>query len=134
MRDKDFFDGFDESRYQAEAAQRWGETAAFKESTRRWAGFSTMQKKNIKEAMGEITRRMVGQETSKPEDGDVQAAVEEFFNFLNEKFYPCDIEFLRNLADMWVEDPRFAVNYERVRMGGAQFVRDAVHLYCDRHG
>ena len=38
----------------------------------------------------------------------------------------------RGLADMWVQDPRFAVNYERIREGGAAFVREAVHIFCDR--
>ena len=40
---------------------------------------------------------------------------------------------LRNLADMWEQDPRFAINYERIREGGAAFVRKAVHIYCDKH-
>ena len=31
-------------------------------------------------------------------------------------------------------DPRFSINYERVRDGGAVFVREAVHLFCDRNG
>jgi len=31
---------------------------------------------------------------------------------------------------MWVADPRFAVNYERIRKGGAAFVREAVHIFC----
>ncbi len=52
---------------------------------------------------------------------------------LNTYFYSCDLEFFGNLADMWVEDPRFAINYERIREGGAAFVRDAVHIYCDKN-
>ena len=55
----------------------------------------------------------------------------EYFNYLNRYFYTCDLEFFRGLADMWVADPRFAANYERVRPGGAAFVREAVHYYCD---
>ena len=39
--------------------------------------------------------------------------------------------FLRGLADMWVQDPRFAINYERIREGGAAVVREAVHRFCD---
>jgi hypothetical protein len=42
------------------------------------------------------------------------------------------VEFMRNLSDMWVEDERFAINYERIREGGARFVRDAVHIFCDK--
>jgi hypothetical protein len=81
--------------------------------------------------MGDITRRIVGSAQSQPGDRDIQQAVEEYYRFLNDKFYACDVEFLRNLSDMWVEDARFAVNYERVREGGAEFVREAVHIFCD---
>jgi hypothetical protein len=66
-----------------------------------------------------------------PNDPDVQAAVGDYYDYLNKYFYTCEIEFLRNLADMWADDPRFAVNYERIREGGAAFVRKAVNIYCD---
>ena len=68
-----------------------------------------------------------------PDDPDVQAAIGEYLAYINEFFYTCDIASLRALADMWVEDPRFAENNDRVRPGGAQFVREAVHIYCDRN-
>ena len=82
---------------------------------------------------GEITRRMVAEDPqTRPDDPAVQAAVGEYYDYLNRYFYACEVEFLRGLADMWVQDPRFAVNYERIRQGGAKFVREAVHLFCDR--
>jgi hypothetical protein len=68
-----------------------------------------------------------------PEDPGVQEAVGEYYQYLNQYFYPCEVEFLRGLADMWAEDPRFAINYERIRPGGAAFVRKAVEVFCDRH-
>lgn len=132
MSDKEFFNGFDESKYEEEARQRWGNTPQYKESTRKWASYSKDQKEAIKQEMGDITRRMVGNEKSHPEDEDIQQAVGDYYRFLNQKFYACEVEFLRNLADMWVEDTRFAVNYERIREGGAAFVREAVHVYCDK--
>ena len=70
---------------------------------------------------------------TKPDDLDVQAAVGDYYDYLNKYFYTCEVEYLRGLADMWVQDPRFAVNYERIREGGALFVQDAVHIYCDNH-
>jgi hypothetical protein len=33
---------------------------------------------------------------------------------------------------MWVQDPRLAKNYDRIREGGAEFVREAVNIYCDQ--
>ena len=74
---------------------------------------------------------VTGDPNVSPDDPEVQAAVGDYYAYLNKYFYTCNIEFLRNLADMWVEDPRFAINYERIREGGASFVREAVHIYCD---
>ena len=134
MTAKDYFEGFDETHYQAEAQERWGHTPQYAESQRKWSSYTQEQKRAIKEEGGEITRRMVGANPNlKPDDPGVQAAVGEYYTYINQYFYTCPVGFLRNLADMWVDDPRFAVNYERVREGGAVFVRDAVHIYCDQH-
>ena len=78
---------------------------------------------------------MVGDKPdAKPDDQDVQAAVDEYYRYLNDHFYTCEVEFLRGLANMWVQDSRFAVNFERFRQGGAAFVREAVNIYCDSRG
>lgn len=69
---------------------------------------------------------------AKPTDPDVQAAVGEYHAYINKYFYTCDVEFMCNLSDMWIQDERFAINYERIREGGAAFVREAVHIFCDR--
>lgn len=134
MTAKEYFEGFDETRYEAEVQERWGDTPQYAESQKKWASYSEEQKEAIKAEGGRLTVRMVGQGANvSPEDPDVQAAVGEYYAYLNQYFYTCDVEFLRNLSDMWVADPRFAANYERVREGGAEFVRQAVHIYCDRH-
>ena len=89
----------------------------------------------IKEEGGRLTVRMVSEDpNASPDDPDVQAAIGEYYAYLNRCFYTCEVSFLRGLADMWAADSRFAVNYERVRPGGAAFVREAVHIYCDRNG
>ena len=72
--------------------------------------------------------------SASPDDPNVQAAIGEYHAYLNKYFYTCDVEFLRGLADMWVEDIRFASNYEKIREGGAVFVREAVHIFCDKNG
>jgi hypothetical protein len=133
MTERDIFSGFDEKKYQMEAEARWGDSPQYRQSQRQWASYSEEKQAEIKELGGEITRRMVSEDTEvKPDDPEVQAAIQEYYQYLNEYFYSCEVEFLRNLADMWVEDQRFAVNYERVREGGAKFVREAVHYFCDQ--
>jgi DNA-binding transcriptional MerR regulator len=133
MNAKDYFEGFDESQYEEEARKRWGDTPQYAQSQKRWASYSKEQKDAIKAEGGRLTVRMVSEDpNASPDDPDVQAAVGEYYDYINKYFYTCEVGFLRGLADMWVEDPRFAVNYERVREGGAAFVREAVHIYCDR--
>ncbi|UCH58364.1 MAG: TipAS antibiotic-recognition domain-containing protein [Anaerolineales bacterium] len=134
MSAKDYFKGFDESQYEEEARERWGHTSQYAESQKKWSSYSQEQKEAIKAEGGSITVRMVGQSPDlAPDEADVQAAIGEYHAYLNKYFYACEVGFLRGLADMWVEDPRFAINYERVRAGGAEFVRQAVHIYCDKH-
>ena len=135
MTDKDYFQGFDETEYEDEVRERWGHTSQYAQSQIKWARYSADQKDAIKQEGGRITERMVTADpNAKPDDPGVQAAVGDYYAYLNKNFYTCDLPFLRGLADMWVADPRFAVNYERLREGGAAFVRDAVHIYCDRNG
>lgn len=134
MSDKDYFEGFDETQYEEEAKQRWGHTSQYAESQKKWSSYSNEQKEAIKFEGGEITMRMVGNDPGlSPDDPAVQAAVGDYYAYLNKYFYTCEVEFIRNLADMWVQDPRFAINYERIREGGAEFVRQAVHIFCDRN-
>ena len=132
MDEKEYFNGFDESQYEEEVKQRWGDTDKYKQSTKKWASYSKAQKDALKTEMGNITKRMVGEDPDVlPDDPVIQLAVKEYFAFLNQNFYTCDVEFLRGLADMWIADKRFAANYEHIRAGGAEFVRKAVHYFCD---
>ncbi|MBN1667876.1 MAG: MerR family transcriptional regulator [Anaerolineales bacterium] len=133
MSEKDYFEGFDENQYTEEVEQRWGHTPQYAESQRKWNSYSKAKKETIKAEGSQITRRMVGDDPElKPDDPDVQAAVGDYYAYLNKYFYRCNLEFLRNLAEMWVQDARFAANYERIRTGGAEFVRQAVIIYCER--
>ncbi|MFC2028679.1 MerR family transcriptional regulator [Chloroflexota bacterium] len=133
MTDKEYFEGFDQSKYEDEVKERWGDSPQYIESQRKWKSYSKEQKDAIMKAGSKITLRMVAQADSSPGDEDVQSAVGEYFNHMNESFYTFDLGFFRNLADMWAADERFAANYEKIRPGGAEFVKQAVHFYCDNH-
>jgi hypothetical protein len=133
MGDKEIFEGFDETKYEEESRQRWGHTPQYQEFQKKWAGYSKEQKDAIKVEGGQIAVRMVGKDANlSPDDPDVQKAIRDYLVYINKYFYSCDPEFLRNLSDMWVADARFAINYERIREGGAEFVRQAVTIYCDK--
>ena len=134
MNAKELFIGFDENKYMQEAKDRWGGTPQYQQSQKKWAAYSADEKKAIKDKGGALTRRMVGENANTaPDDPTVQAAIGEYFSYLNTYFYTCDVKFLRNLSAMWLADPRFTSNYDAVREGGAQFVHAAVQIYCDNN-
>ena len=135
MAEKDYFKGFDETQYEDEAKERWDNTPQYAEQRRKWASYSKEQKEAIKAEGDRIVLRMVGADpNTSPDDSDVQAAVGDYQDYLNKYFYTCNVAFLRGLADMWVEDARFGINYEKIHEGGAKFVRAAVYIFCDKNG
>jgi len=134
MSDQDVFDGFDESQYEEEIRERWGDSPKFAESQAKWSSYSEEQKEVIKAEGDRLTVRIVSEDPNVSlDDADVQTAVGEYHAYLNQYFYTCELSFLRVLADNWVQDPRFAINYEKIREGGAAFAREAVHIYCDQN-
>ncbi|WP_151525778.1 MerR family transcriptional regulator [Serinicoccus kebangsaanensis] len=121
-----FTDNFDD--YQAEAEQRWGETDAWKESNRRTKGYTKEQWEQIKVEQDQVNARFV-----ELLQGDVDAtsvaamdAAEEARQQICRWFYDCPREMHANIAQMYVDDPRFSQTYEDIAPGLAQFVRDAV--------
>lgn len=135
MTEKDYFNGFDMALYEDEVKERWENTPRYAESRKKWARYSKEQKESVKAEGRRIVSQMVGSDANiSPDTPEVQEAVGEYHTYINKYFYACDIASLRGLADMWMEDDRFSANFEEVREGGAEFVREAVHIFCDRNG
>jgi DNA-binding transcriptional MerR regulator len=132
MTEKQYFEGFDETRYEDEVRELWGDTPMYEQSRQKWSSYSASKREEIKAEGESIFRRLVTENPdAKPDDQAVQEAVRDYYIYLNRNFYSCEVEFLRDLAEMWVQDSRFAVNFERIREGGAVFARKAVQIYCD---
>jgi hypothetical protein len=51
---------------------------------------------------------------------------------INGRFYPCSHEMHMKLGEMYVADPRFTANYEKVHPGLAQYMRDAIRANAAR--
>lgn len=50
------------------------------------------------------------------------------------RFHDCTGEMHRNLAEIYVADPRFAEHYERRAEGLAAYLRAAILANAERHG
>ena len=119
------FDGFD---HEAEANHRWGHTDAYQESARRTKHYGQAEWAQIR-AEGDAVFAAFAQllaEGAPPTDPRVQAAVVAHREHITRWFYPCSVEIQRGLAEMFVADPRFAANIDRLVPGLAQYVHDAI--------
>jgi hypothetical protein len=128
-----FGDGFSED-YAEEAEQRWGETEAWKQSQGRTSKYTTDDWVEVKTEMEANNAAFV----SAMADGEpatserAMDAAEQHRLHIHDRFYDLTPEFHRNLGDMYLADPRFTKNYEGIRAGMAQYVRDAIHANAAR--
>lgn len=121
------FGEFDPSEHEQEAQERWGETDSYKESAKRTARYSKDDWKRYKQESEEITTAIADlmDQGVPPHDSRAVDAVDRARLQIDQWFYPCSREMHAELGKMYVADPRFAANYEKIRPGLAQYMCDA---------
>jgi DNA-binding transcriptional MerR regulator len=131
---KTLFEGFDPSEHEEEAKQRWGHTEAYRESARRTKQYGKADWDRYKQEAQVIAERIVlcMRAGAPPSDAEVQAAVEEHRLLIDRWFYPCSVEMHRNLGALYVSDPRFTANLDKIAPGYARFLSDAIAASPDR--
>ncbi len=130
---KTLFDGFDPSRYEEEARQRWGHTDAYKESARRTSRYTDEDWKRLKaEQDGIYSDALAAMNAGTAPADPVAMRVAERHRLLLERwFYPCSKAMHRGLADMYEADARFAQNIDRYGKGLTPFLAAAIRANAD---
>ena len=112
--------------FQDEVKSRWGDTSAYRE----------FQSKNIPDntftdfdnIFSEFADCM--KEGFSPSDSQVQTLVQKLQNFITANFYTCTNEILAGLGQMYILDERFKNNIDKHGKNTAQFVSDAIKIFC----
>ncbi|MCX7921901.1 MAG: MerR family transcriptional regulator [Clostridia bacterium] len=138
MDNKERFKAFDMSeiekhqeKYAEETKQKYGHTDAYKESQKKTSKYTKEDWAAIMSRGDEIYKRIVSHMDKGPADPDVQQAVGDFRQHITDSFYTCTPEIFRGLGELYVSDERFTANIDKYKLGLAQFLRDAMHIYCD---
>ena len=137
MDTKEMFDGFDQfdhAQYEDEARERWGQTEAYRESTRRTRGYSRDDWARIRAEVDEIESELASMLGSgrRPDEAEVTRLAERHRLHIDRWFYPCSHEMHAGLAELYVSDPRFREHYDRRRAGLAEFVAEAIRANAGR--
>lgn len=118
--------------YAKEAMEKWGSTAAYKESAEKTKDYTNEKWDQVNSAMDGIIAefaecRKNGSVTGSKE---AQTLVKKWQDFISRNCYTCTKEILAGLGEMYVGDERFKANIDRHGDGTAEFMREAIKIYC----
>ena len=128
---KDMFDAFgdfDPKEYEKEAEERWGNTDAYKESARRTKPYTKedwIEVRKETEAVNAGLAKLMDEGVPADDPRAMDQAEQHRLN-IDRRFYPVSYEMHVGLAEMYIADPRFAANYEKVHAGLAHYMHDAI--------
>ena len=120
-------------RYADEARERWGDTAAYKESAGKSAARSKQQNKEASDGMMEIFARFGEIKEESPASPNAKKLAAELKKYITDNFYNCTDEIFSGLADMYCADGRFRENIDRKGgEGTAEFAAKAIKEYLNK--
>lgn len=122
------FGGFDPSRYEAEAKQRWGDTSAYRESTRRTSRYTRADWEQIRQEGDDINQAFLAlMARGIPADSPAaREVVERHRAHISRWFYECSPEIHAGLGQMYAADPRFTESIDRAGAGLAHYMSQAI--------
>lgn len=117
------FGDFDPAEYEDEVKERWGDTDAYRESTRRVATYTKAdwlaiqdEAKAINDAFLDLMARGVAADSD-----EAKAVAERHRGHISRWFYECSPEIHAGLGAMYVADPRFTENIDKAGAGLAAY-------------
>ncbi|CRK54350.1 MerR family transcriptional regulator [Rhodococcus sp. RD6.2] len=142
---EEMFDGFEHTQYKDEVEQRWG-TKAYADGNRWWTSMDDAQRRDWKADVARLSQDWIAAAESgvAPDSAHAQDLARRHVQWLSSvpgtpawsghstgstpghSRAPVR-EYVLGLADMYVDDERFAANYGG--RAGAEFVRDALRTY-----
>lgn len=126
---------FDNSKfeaYKAEAKERWGNTDAYRQHEEKTKAYSDGKWNALAGEMNKIFAafHQCMQKGEAPASAEAQSLVTALQKHITDNYYPCTNEILAGLGQMYVADERFRDNIDTNGSGTAQFVAEAIEVYC----
>ena len=137
MTDQEKFEGFkqkliaeNEQRYGQEIREKYGEEAV-KAAHKRIGDLSQEAFDHAEHLRLDFEQKLLAAfEEGNPAGTLAQQACDLHRQWLGVYSHHYSKEYHKGLADMYVADQRFRVNYDKLAPGCTEFLRDAIHIYC----
>lgn len=127
------FDAKEIEQYKAEVKSKWGNSKAYQEYEQRAVSHSKHNYHKFANEMTSLFTELGAMKQFPPTDRAAQEKIAALQAYINDNFYTCSNDILKELGEMYVCDDRFKKNIDRVGgEGTAEFVREAILIYCDK--
>ena len=126
---------FDNSKfeaYKAEAKERWGSTDAYEQHEEKTKNYTKSKWNALAGEMNDIFAAfaLCKKNGDTPDSTEAQNLVNALQTHITGNYYSCTKEILAGLGQMYVADERFRNNIDTNGSGTAQFVAEAIEVYC----
>ena len=119
-------------KYAAETKEKYGDTAAYKESQRRASQYNAEDWARITARGNEIFTKLAALMERPVSDPGVQEWVAAWRRHISDNFYDCTPEMFKGLGEMYTADERFTKNIDKIRPGLAEYLKEGILFYCAR--
>lgn len=118
--------------YENEARERWGNTAAYHEHEQKTKNYTKEDWAGANDGLMSIFAELAmcknnGEST---DSSEAQGLVAKLQAHITDSYYTCTDEILAGLGKMYVADERFKNNIDKYGEGTADFVADAIAVFC----
>lgn len=127
------FDAKEIEQYKAEVKSKWGNSKSYQEYEQRAVSHSKHNYHKFANEMTSLFTELGAMKQFPPTDKAVQEKIAALQAYINDNFYTCGNDILKELGEMYVCDDRFKKSIDRVGgEGTTEFVREAILIYCDK--
>lgn len=135
MKGKVIMSAFDNSKFESykdEVREKWGNTKAYAEYAEKSKNYGEDKFSAISGEMAEIFSEfnLAMKNSAVAGSDEVQGLVKELQDYITLNFYTCTKEILCGLGQMYVLDERFKNNIDKAGKGTAEFISEAIKIYC----
>ncbi|MBR2417655.1 MAG: MerR family transcriptional regulator [Clostridia bacterium] len=116
--------------YETEVKEKWGNTDAYKESQQKTAIYSKEKWNDVSSGLDEVIAEFAKAKAEGKTAEDSTSLAEKLQQYITDNFYTCTKEILAGLGEMYVLDERFKENIDKHGEGTAEFMREAIGIYC----
>ena len=120
--------------YEAEARERYGNTAAYREHEQKTKNYTKEKWAEANDGLMAIFAEFSACKDSgvSADSDEAQALVAKLKAHITANYYTCTDEILAGLGKMYVADERFKKNIDKYSEGTAEFAAEGIRIYVER--